>query len=348
MYPIILDKDKQTSGLEIAKYLPHIQQHFMKPNVFICYGDLILSSVAGNFFMYQAIYAENWSLVQLLWIIASAITLFRASVFIHESYHLGTYLRHYELLYNLIHGFLHKLPAYCYTPHRYHHSPATYGTISDPEYEALGGKHPLFNLIIAPWIMMSMLPVFFMFRWGILPVFLPFLSENARKWIYINASTLVLNKKYKRAAPTQAELKQWYLQDFGCFVYTLVWVVLMLTDMLPWSSIAIWFAVHYILWVCNFYRVIISHRYFTEFDATTHKQQVIDSGTLSYNVLNFWLYPVGLRYHALHHMLPQIPYHYLGKAHRWLMETLPQDHPYRVTVNDSYFKAVSQFLAKKF
>ena len=29
--------------------------------------------------------------------------------------------------------------------------------------------------------------------------------------------------------------------------------------------------------------------------------------------------PVGLRYHALHHLLPSLPYHSLGEAHRRLM-----------------------------
>lgn len=28
--------------------------------------------------------------------------------------------------------------------------------------------------------------------------------------------------------------------------------------------------------------------------------------------------PVGLRYHALHHLLPSMPYHALGEAHRRL------------------------------
>jgi fatty acid desaturase len=41
--------------------------------------------------------------------------------------------------------------------------------------------------------------------------------------------------------------------------------------------------------------------------------------------------PVGLRYHALHHLFPSLPYHNLGKAHRRLMRELPADSPYRQT-----------------
>jgi fatty acid desaturase len=41
--------------------------------------------------------------------------------------------------------------------------------------------------------------------------------------------------------------------------------------------------------------------------------------------------PVGLRYHALHHWIPSLPYHNLGRAHRLLASTLGADEPYVAT-----------------
>ena len=38
--------------------------------------------------------------------------------------------------------------------------------------------------------------------------------------------------------------------------------------------------------------------------------------------------PVGLRYHALHHLLPGVPYHNLGEAHRRVTAALEPGSPY--------------------
>ena len=38
--------------------------------------------------------------------------------------------------------------------------------------------------------------------------------------------------------------------------------------------------------------------------------------------------PVGLRYHALHHLIPGVPYHALGEAHRRLSAALDHTSPY--------------------
>jgi fatty acid desaturase len=39
--------------------------------------------------------------------------------------------------------------------------------------------------------------------------------------------------------------------------------------------------------------------------------------------------PVGLRYHALHHLLPRVPYHNLAEAHRRLVAASPEAGLYR-------------------
>jgi fatty acid desaturase len=82
--------------------------------------------------------------------------------------------------------------------------------------------------------------------------------------------------------------------------------------------------------VINQLRTLVAHLWENEGEAMTVTAQYLDSvnvpppGTLP----ELWA-PVGLRYHALHHLLPSVPYHNLAAAHRQLMATLDIDSPYR-------------------
>jgi hypothetical protein len=51
-------------------------------------------------------------------------------------------------------------------------------------------------------------------------------------------------------------------------------------------------------------------------------------------------FPLNLRYHALHHLFPSLPYHSLAAAHRRLMAELPEDSPYRNTVYPGFWSVV--------
>jgi fatty acid desaturase len=58
--------------------------------------------------------------------------------------------------------------------------------------------------------------------------------------------------------------------------------------------------------------------------------------------LTMLMFPVGLRYHALHHLFPFLPYHNLGKAHARLVAQLPAGSPYHAVNCNSYFVAVGK------
>jgi len=45
--------------------------------------------------------------------------------------------------------------------------------------------------------------------------------------------------------------------------------------------------------------------------------------------LTLLFFPFSIRYHALHHLFPSMPYHNLRLAHEHLVATLPVDSPYR-------------------
>ena len=64
----------------------------------------------------------------------------------------------------------------------------------------------------------------------------------------------------------------------------------------------------------------------------TFVEQMLDSVNYPHNPLigGLWA-PIGLRFHALHHIFPTMPYHALATAHKRLMRELPADSPYRRT-----------------
>jgi fatty acid desaturase len=74
----------------------------------------------------------------------------------------------------------------------------------------------------------------------------------------------------------------------------------------------------------------------------TYLEQLEDSINLpGQPLLTELLFPVGLRFHALHHLFPTLPYHALPTAHRRLMARMPEDSPYRRTVAQSFLGVVA-------
>jgi len=55
---------------------------------------------------------------------------------------------------------------------------------------------------------------------------------------------------------------------------------------------------------------------------------------------------VGLRFHALHHLFPTLPYHALGAVHRKLTLELPADAVYRSTSEPGLSSALAVLVRK--
>jgi fatty acid desaturase len=81
----------------------------------------------------------------------------------------------------------------------------------------------------------------------------------------------------------------------------------------------------------NNLRVLAAHRYVGPGVPMTFLEQMLDSTTIPGPSGALWA-PLGMRFHALHHLFPTMPYHAMGTAHRRLMRQLPPDSPYHQTV----------------
>jgi fatty acid desaturase len=93
----------------------------------------------------------------------------------------------------------------------------------------------------------------------------------------------------------------------------------------------------------NWVRNLGAHRYGNRGERMSHTDQFGDSINITGQTwLTVLMFPVGLRYHALHHLMPMLPYHNLGKAHQRLMTRLPADAPYRAANRNSFFGAAAE------
>ena len=95
------------------------------------------------------------------------------------------------------------------------------------------------------------------------------------------------------------------------------------------ADIGIWLAVLSASMVINQIRTLAAHLWENDGKVMTITGQYLDSVNVPPPALlpELWA-PVGLRYHALHHLLPSVPYHALPAAHRRLVAELPRDSSY--------------------
>jgi fatty acid desaturase len=159
---------------------------------------------------------------------------------------------------------------------------------------------------------------------------------------------MIMDPKYIRPLPTKKSLRMIRFQEVLCML--VIWgIALKLTTGIGFTNrpLSWWFLVQLyctgvFIVTINALRTLGAHRWTHDGSREmTFVEQMLDSVNYPYNPLigGLWA-PVGLRFHALHHIFPTMPYHALAKAHKRLMRDLPADSPYRRTEARSLSEAI--------
>lgn len=273
--------------------------------------------------------------------IVAAFALFRCGVFIHEIVHLPAgRLRVFQAAWNILFAIPNLMPSFAYKSHADHHNPRHFGTERDGEYLPLGAG-PVSGLVLY-FLQLPLLPVLAIGRFLVLtPV--SSLHPRLRRWVLERASSYVINPRYRRVLPPDERRGTWLALEIAIFVELAVFFGLLLSHRLPWMVFAELYVLGTFSAGLNWARTVAAHGYRNVGSRMSFVEQIEDSITVPGRpLLTELLFPVGLRYHALHHMFPALPYHSLGTAHRRLMVHLPADSPYRRTVHRSYLQAVRE------
>jgi fatty acid desaturase len=283
-----------------------------KPLVY--WGDFLGSTLVG----YAALYGAMT--LQTGWAIAAAVlavlTLYRAGSFIHEL----THIKHstvpwFRFGWNTLIGVPMLVPSFMYEGvHTLHHARTRYGTVEDPEYLPLA--------LMKPWtlplfVVASLLaPIAVLFRFGVLTP-LSLLSPKLREMVVQRYSGLQINPAFRRRAPEGELKRQWFWQEAACSVWAISLIAMVATGVVPVRMFLIGVGVASMVMLLNQVRTLVAHLWENEGEAMTVTAQYLDSVNVPPPALlpALWA-PVGLRYHALHHLLPSLPYHALGEAHR--------------------------------
>ena len=309
----------------------HIVSDLVKPRPWVYWADFLVSLAIGGACFPLVRRVGSMPLAAILYVV-SVLAFYRAALFIHELAHLrAKSLRSFAIAWDLLCGIPFLAPSFLYTTHWSHHVRKNYATQADGEYLPLASE-PAGNIL---WYLSQsfIIPVLAVARFLVLTP-LAWCSPAVRHWVRRRASSMIIDPTYVRPLPTHVELRGWRLQEAAVFVYLVAMTVLLIVGRLPLAFLVQAYATGVGVIMLNAVRTLAAHRYLHGGEELTFLEQLLDS----FNYPNWPLIsglwaPVGLRFHALHHLFPSLPYHSLAEAHRRLMAELPADSPYRQTVS---------------
>ena len=291
----------------------------------IYWPDMLISAGLGYGALAGAILVGNAGLAIALGVV-SALAFYRALMFIHELSHIHRdALRGFRLGWNLLVGIPMLTPSFMYEGvHTLHHKRTQYGTIEDPEYLPLAlmkpWSLPLFVLIAL------LLPIGLLIRFAVL-VPLGAIVPPVRTFVWQRLSALAINPEFRRR-PAEGALRArvvWQ-EALGS-----AWAIALLasTQLIGWKPLLTALAVLSLTALLNQLRTLVAHLWENEGEAMTVTAQFLDSVNVPPpgRIAEIWA-PVGLRYHALHHLMPSMPYHDLPEAHRRLRRELGEASTY--------------------
>lgn len=295
----------------------------LTPKPWIYWLDFLFHIAVSWTAFVVAVRSAPWSAAQIAACVVCIIALYRCVIFTHELAHLrrGS-MTAFRWTWNLLCGFPVLLPSYTYSGvHNHHHRKAVYGTAEDGEYYPFAARPPI--ELIGFLAANLLLPGLLVLRFVVLAP-LGWLSPRLQALLWARASSLTLDPAFRRRHSDRDE-PRWQLQETLACVYGATAIGLTLGGVLPWRTLLIWYVAVFGGLSINAVRTVVAHRYRNgQRRPMTVSEQFFDSVDIPGQrwLTGLWA-PLGLRYHATHHLFPSMPYHNLGRAYRRLALEYP-------------------------
>lgn len=310
------------------------------PRPIVYWADFLVSIGIGYGALVAAILAQNTGWAVLAGMI-SILALYRAGSFIHELTHIRrNAVPGFHFAWNALFGVPMLIPSFMYEGvHSIHHRTKKYGTKEDPEYLPLA--------LMKPWtvplfvIAASLAPIALLLRYAVLAP-LSAVIPSLRKLVVERYSGLVINPDFRRKMAEGDARRRWLASEIAASIWAISLITLVAAGIVPVRAFMIFLVIMSGSVVLNQIRTLVAHLWENDGQEMSVTQQYLDSVNVPppATLPALWA-PVGLRYHGLHHLLPGVPYHLLGEAHRRISAELPLESNFYRANHKSLLQLVS-------
>lgn len=302
-------------------------------SLFIAYG-------AGTVFLT----APLGSLWQLAAYPLTVFWIYRLGSLVHEVCHLNQHeMRVFKVTWNLLVGVITLAPSPFFTRHhRDHHSARMYGTREDPEYIVNVFQPGSFWSLVAYSGLVMLFPLLVFFRFLLAP--LTFLHPRLREYTLTHASSLTMNFRYRRKLN---RFDRWAVTaiELLCSARAAAMLIAVAVGLTHWTRLPLFYSIALGVLVLNQLRLLADHHFETGGAPQTIEAHIQDSCNFTGRDWMTWLlFPFSIRYHALHHLFPSLPYHNLKAAHGYLVAHLPEGSPYRALDQTNWWPVAKRTL----